>query len=532
MKKGRGIALPYHRLSPALVIIAFLLHSTSGLAITNQDFIGTFTGTVTTTRTACVTPSEDGVSTGQWTVTTFNLNGNNFDFAGSTNSSIDGSTIIFRGSGVISGATSSGSGTLFLSDGTTAIGSFMFNDQLSADGSTLTGTSAGSVFTPGGGCLFTDSKKATRVTADVVVDPAITPSSTITTPQTLQTQVTAITSDLQHRINDVLRTIKLRRQQVPLPRGPREREERESSLFPNGEGQLMVKTREQEDRQSSLLIQPTASGFMMNSILGLNAGDNPWLMGAWASYSYTDFENDFTATAFDGHRHGGLAGLDISPWESVLLGVAVGYEDNDIDTDFNRGNQETDGFTIAPYLGALLTDTWSVNFSFGYSNLDTDQHRTDPVTGARITSSPDSDRWFGMLNLNGLTIYGNWIIGGQIGLLYAKDEQDAYIESNGIRVADFESELGQWNVGGDVAYSFNEFEPFARVLYSNDYSQTKVGVTGSGPQPSFDDDDVLFGAGVRYFGTQGLTGNLEFTTRLDREDYDEYNFTATLRYEW
>ena len=267
------------------------------------------------------------------------------------------------------------------------------------------------------------------------------------------------------------------------------------------------------------------------NMTGMNAGDNAYLMGAWASYSYTDFENNFIATAFDGTRHGGLGGVDISPWDSVLLGLAVGYEDNNIDTDFNRGEQETDGFTIAPYFGYVFTDTWSVDFSFGYSSLDTDQFRTLPGTTTRVTSSPDHDRWFGMLNLNGLTVYGNWIIGGKIGLLYASDTQDAFIESDGTTVAEFESELGQWNIGADVAYSFEQFEPFARVQYENDFSQTVIEVIGS-PQPSLDDDDVLLGFGVRYFGMNNLTGNLEFTTRQGREDYDEYDITATLRYEW
>jgi outer membrane autotransporter barrel domain len=367
--------------------------------------------------------------------------------------------------------------------------------------------------------------------ADIIVDPVITPSSIITTPLILNTQVKAITSDLQFRINDVLRTIQLRRQQFPLPRDRRGREVRKSSLLPTDEGEVVVDTREQEDSQAPVLIRPTESGLMLNSLSGLNAGDNPWLMGAWASYSYTDFENDFASTAFDGRRHGGLAGIDASPWEEVLFGMAVGYEDNDIDTTFNLGNQQTDGYTIAPYFGALLTDTWSVSFSFGYSNLDTDQFRTLPGTTTRVTSSSDHDRWFGMLNLNGLTTYGNWILSGHIGILHAQDEQDAFLESDGTQVADFQSKLGQWNIGGEAAYSFDEFEPFVRATYENDFSQTEVGVIG-GPQPSFDEDDVLFGVGLRYFGAKGLTGNLEYNTRLGREDFDEDSFTATIRYEF
>jgi len=142
------------------------------------------------------------------------------------------------------------------------------------------------------------------------------------------------------------------------------------------------------------------NGLMLGGTTGMNAGDNAVLYGAWTSYSYSDFENNFSRTRYDGTRHTVMAGVDVSPWERTLFGVAIGWEDSDIDTDFNLGEQETDGFTIFPYFGGLLTDTWSVDFGFGYSSLDTDQFRTDPTTGAIITSSPDANRWFGMLNLN------------------------------------------------------------------------------------------------------------------------------------
>jgi len=374
----------------------------------------------------------------------------------------------------------------------------------------------------------------------VQVDPEITPGTTITTPLILKTEIQVIVSDLQFRINDVLRAWQLRRKQFSSPRDrrrDREREDQDSSLSPTGDAsEVVADRREQEDNQPSVVIRPTASGFMMNRLSGMNAGDGTYLYGAWGSYSYTDFENDFASTAFDGRRHGGLVGLDVSPWEGLLLGVAVGYEDSDIDTDFNLGNQETDGFTVAPYLGALINDTWSVSAGFGYSSLDTDQFRILPGTTTRVTSSPDSDRWFAMFNLNGLTTYDNWIIGGQIGVLYARNEQDAYVETNtatGVTtaVAAMDTKLAQFNIGADVAYSYGEFEPFARVMYENDISQTEIGVIG-GPQPAFDDDDVLLGFGMRYFGANSLTGNLEFSTRLGREDYDEYDISATIRYDW
>ena len=441
---------------------------------------------------------------------------------------LDGSIDV---TGSISGTLNVTSGSGF--DGPN-IATFSFESNFNNGTLTLnivTSVSYSGSCTGGGNVNFT-SLPATLTSSvsgiDIIVDPAITPGTIITTPQILNTEVKAITSDLQQRINDFLRTIKLSRQRggaegFPgrIPPGGVPPDQRDKDRDKGKE----------EDTQASLPVQRTQTGFMMNSLTGLNAGDNSYLMGAWASYSYVDFNNDFAATAFDGRRHGGLTGVDISPRESILLGLALGYEDTDINTDFNRGNQQTDGFTVAPYLGYLLTDTWSLSASIGYSSLNTDQFRTVPGTTTRVTSSPDHDRWFATVNLDGLTTYGNWVLGGQLGFLYALDAQDSFVESDGTQVTEFDSRLGQVNVTGEVAYSWGTYEPFARFTYESDLKQTKVGVI-SGPQPSFDEDDVLLGFGVRYFGLNNLTGNLEINTRLGREDYDEYSLTGTIRYEW
>ncbi|MDZ7737050.1 MAG: autotransporter outer membrane beta-barrel domain-containing protein [Gammaproteobacteria bacterium] len=90
----------------------------------------------------------------------------------------------------------------------------------------------------------------------------------------------------------------------------------------------------------------------------------------------------------------------MSPWEAALFGIAIGYEHTDIDTGFNRGNVESDGFTIAPYAGFLLDDLLSVDATLGYTRIDVDQFRTDPASGARITSGTISDRWFASANMN------------------------------------------------------------------------------------------------------------------------------------
>jgi len=161
--------------------------------------------------------------------------------------------------------------------------------------------------------------------------------------------------------------------------------------------------------------------FMMEGATGLNAGDGSTIpYGFWGNYTYSDYDNDLSTTAFDGDSHSFLGGVDFAFWENTVLGVAFGYDNGDIDTTFNLGQIDTDTYTIAPYFGALLTDTLSIDFNVGYSRVEYDQFRTLPGTTTRVTSSPDADRWFGALNLNGVTYYDNWILGARVNNTTAK----------------------------------------------------------------------------------------------------------------
>ena len=472
---GRILALPVLILN--FVILSLSLLSYSPMANAAVSITGTFSGTFSDNGGTCIAPA---TAQPQSLFSTFTVtqSGSSFSGSGSVGSS---SVTNLSGSIDAQGNVTGGAFTAIEPTSTTTV---TFSGTLSGNALTLSGTwvDQGYPSTPG---TCTGTFSGTLIRGGSAVITPLTPSSVLTAPMLLNTQVKAISGDLNARIGDVLRGTAI---------GPRK----------------------------------TASGFMWGGQSGLNAGDGIANYGVWGSYSYSDFENDFASTAFDGHRHNLLGGFDIAPWEKTVFGVAVGYENSDIDTGFNQGNQEADGYTIAAYAGYLLSETWSIDASVGYSNIDSDQFRTDPGTGARITSSPSSDRWFGTLNLNGFKRWENWLIGARIGLLRARNVQESFFESNGTSISEFSSKLGQWSIGGDIAYSLDKFEPFVRLTYENDFSMQKL-KTATGPQPSNDNDNFLFGAGLRYFGTNGLTGNLEWNKRLGRDDFDEDTITATLR---
>lgn len=279
-------------------------------------------------------------------------------------------------------------------------------------------------------------------------------------------------------------------------------------------------------------IAPIAGGAIVD---GRSAGDGfdyPW--GVWASYQSSRFEDEFAATAFDADSDLVFFGADFTPWENFVAGVAFGYESTDTDTTFNTGEQDLESFTVAPYLGAVIGDQVGVDFdltvdlSIGFSRVDIDQFRT--AAGARVTSSTDADRWFISSNLAASKAYGNWYLGVRGGLLVARDDQDGFTESDGTVVAARSAELGRLTLGGDASYLWGSFEPFASALYERDFERDKITVAGT-PHPN-DNDDVLLGAGLRWYSELGFTSSFEYNTVLGREDFESDSYSFLLRWDF
>lgn len=275
--------------------------------------------------------------------------------------------------------------------------------------------------------------------------------------------------------------------------------------------------------------KPVAGGLMISGGSGVNAGDgfaSP--LGVWASYSFADFENEFEALRYEGSRHSGLAGVDFNPSEDLILGVAAGYERASQDTLFNGGEVATDGFTVTPYLGYSFNETFSVDAAAGYSALETDQFR-NAGAGTRISSDAESTRWFWGGNVNATEQIDRWYLTGSIGILWARETIDSYTESDGTLVPETTFRFGQWRVGGEIAYAFDTFEPYASATYQRDYATTEIVLTGATVQPENDLDDIFFATGLRFYGYENVSASVEYTRVMTRADYVENGLNLLVR---
>jgi len=262
---------------------------------------------------------------------------------------------------------------------------------------------------------------------------------------------------------------------------------------------------------------------------GLSAGDHLDVpFGVWMAGSYTDSENDSVAS-FEAERINLTGGIDANFADSLIVGLSLGLESADTRTSANNGQSDTFGFTVAPYVAYLLDEAISVDFAVGYSRLSHDESRG---AGRAITGDTNTRRLFAAGNGNWGMAYGNWYVSARGGITWLSSDLDAMTESDGTFVPASTFRIGQLSVGGEAAYSYDEWEPYLGATLSHAYTKTRRAFAAGTAAPSDDRSDLLVSAGVRFFGANGMTGGFEYSTLLLRDDYTEHSFQLNFRAEF
>ncbi len=281
------------------------------------------------------------------------------------------------------------------------------------------------------------------------------------------------------------------------------------------------------DAALSLRLGPGGGSFAKR---GLGAGEWAYPLGVWGNVGYTSLENDFVSVALDSKSLHGTLGADVTVNDSLVVGFAAGYESDDIDTPFNGGNIESDAFTVVGYAAAFVNDEVTVDAAVGRSAVDNDQFRT--TGGARVTSSFDSDRTFLGANVNYGRSFGDMRFTGTAGIVWAKDAADAFTESDGTAVASSDFIIGRAKLRGEFSALYGDWEPFISAAYNRSLTETDQVFAAGVADPGQDKTDVLLGLGARYFGSEGMSGLVEFTSVLGRDHVEQYSISAIIRAEF
>jgi outer membrane autotransporter protein len=262
-----------------------------------------------------------------------------------------------------------------------------------------------------------------------------------------------------------------------------------------------------------------------DNMTGLSSGGKGSPLCFWASATASSLRNDLISTKYDGHLYLMLAGLDYRVNKNLLLGMAIGYEWTELDTVFNNGNMESDGFTISPYVAYLINDSFSIDLLVSYSDLDYDTERT--FTG--VYGDYDADRFMVSSNLNYYYVTGNWCLNARLGYMYTEEDADGFTETDGTRIRQNDTDLGEIRFGGQASYFINDFELFFAASYHYDTTMDRTRVGANMERPSNDKDEFETTFGVNVLANDTFQFGAEVSTIFGRDDVENTSVLMNLR---
>jgi len=262
---------------------------------------------------------------------------------------------------------------------------------------------------------------------------------------------------------------------------------------------------------------------------GASAGQNP-KAGVWVQGGYTSIEGDDTGGEFDGNVVNFLVGFDYKIRPKMILGVAIGVEDLDLDTQFNNGTFKGRGYGVTPYFGMAITDNWSFQVLGGWTTVDYDTANGNAAT----TSSFDADRYFGSASVVGNFRLTNKVVASpKLSILHLTEHQDGTTDSAGNVTTGENIDLGRVSGGATLSYLAGSVVPFVRLMAEYDYTREDAVNLGNGNFSSDDEYGLNATIGLNMDFKNGWSGNVEATSAtILRDNLDVYTVSGRLRYQW
>lgn len=256
------------------------------------------------------------------------------------------------------------------------------------------------------------------------------------------------------------------------------------------------------------------------------AGSAPLTNGLWFNVAGTKVNDTHNGAAFDGPIYTMLVGYDTKVTDSLLLGVATGYEHIDINTDYNGGALRGNSWTVAPYASYQITQMLSVNATIGHTWVHYNEEH------GSVSGTTDGDRWFGTANIVAKQSVNQWRLTENLGYFYVTETQDAYTETNLNPVDKSTRHLGQIRVGGKAGYYiptiYGYLEPYVTGRAEFDVDKSSDQIISSGTTVSRSDFGATFGAGLKVSVGDSVSVSGELTSTAFRDKYQAYGASATV----
>ncbi|MEM7652196.1 MAG: autotransporter domain-containing protein [Pseudomonadota bacterium] len=261
---------------------------------------------------------------------------------------------------------------------------------------------------------------------------------------------------------------------------------------------------------------------------GTSAGDEETGWGVWANVAWSGI-NDTTAVAgVQGNMLTGIAGADYKISDGVIVGGAVSVGGASFDSQVASFDTEEVSVGVNPYLAYQITDVFSLDAVAGYSFGVGDSTRNETITGHY-----GIHRYYTAVNASSFQTWDAFSLMASTGVLWGQSFENAYTESDGTRVGSRRADIGTVKLLLQPSYIFEAdrerglfLEPYLVSEYSYDYTLTRI--TGH----SNDRDALRLGLGLNIFSDIGVSGNLEATSTVLRENQRTVSVLGTVRYDF
>lgn len=281
---------------------------------------------------------------------------------------------------------------------------------------------------------------------------------------------------------------------------------------------------------ASRLIAPAGSPLASNghAVKGVAAGGMTSAWSVWANYDQTD--SNFSYTALNAFKSRGandisnsVLGVDYAIASNMVVGVSAAFDrGNAWGLNTAPGNtknkSDTDGYTIAPYLGYQLSKEFALDVSAGWGSSDFS------ATGG---VKADVDRWFAAGNLTYSRWMGNWQFNGKASYLHG-EEDVSDSRQNGVKFVGTGStnKLDQVRLGAQAGYWMNGFMPYAGLSYTSNIHRSSD--TGDDPLGR---DSFVATLGLNFFSLSSkMTGGVFYEEELSRNNSNNRLLSANINF--
>lgn len=250
-----------------------------------------------------------------------------------------------------------------------------------------------------------------------------------------------------------------------------------------------------------------------------------WVASSVTWLKKTDRNGDYGGTIANG-----IVGYDRRLTDSLIGGIAVGYEKVLINTKYvaNGGSVEGDTVSLSPYLGYSINDWLVVDGVAGFARI-TYRFKSSATEVGDATAS----RLFGAGNLTAYHRYDDTIVKAAIGYLRIAEFQGSYTSSantfNRDSLANFGQARATLSAGHDIRSSHGLFTPNVFARYEYDLPHARKVDLAAGYRSSSDPDGMTFGIGLD-FAVDDLKFALGASTSQFRDNLESYGLDASVRY--